>query len=260
MNDSFRTGISEVTDGVVNLRGYSLDDVMRTMDSAGGAFLCIFGRLPSPAEKALLNPILNSLLDHGFVASTISAARYVASGNPELVPAVAGGLLAAGSNTVSPQHSFEVLKEAARLRRERSLDFDQAAKEIVSGFRASGRRLPGFGHPTHKHSDFRATTLFEIATDCHAAGPGIKQFEAIHTALHQSSGKQLPINIDGALAAVGYDFGWTVRQTVALAILSVLPGIVAHAIEEIEDGRPLRHIAGTYDVPAIRPLPATERT
>lgn len=32
------------------------------------------------------------------------------------------------------------------------------------------------------------------------------------------------------------------NQTVAFAVLSVLPGLMAHVIEEIETGRPLRFI------------------
>jgi hypothetical protein len=44
------------------------------------------------------------------------------------------------------------------------------------------------------------------------------------------------------LAAIGRDLGLSANQTVAFAVLSVLPGLMAHVIEEIEIGRPLRYI------------------
>lgn len=254
----FRTKVSDVTDGVVNLRGYSLEQVMSHLDFTQGAFLSIIGRLPTAAEIRLVNAVLNSLLDHGFVASTVTAARYIASGNPSVVPAVAGGLLAAGSNTLSPEHSFEMLDRAQALREEHGMDAADAAKLVVSEIRAAGKRIPGLGHPTHKERDFRAEVLFDLADDVQLAGAAVTQFRAIHAEFLAQSGKtNVPVNIDGAMAAVGKDLGWTANQTVAFALLSVLPGLMGHVIEEIDSGVPLRHIDdGVYDGPALRPIPS----
>ena len=69
------TSVSEVSDGDVNLRGHLLTDVMRKATYADGGFLSITGRMPSPEERRLIDAILNSLLDHGYVASTIRAGR-----------------------------------------------------------------------------------------------------------------------------------------------------------------------------------------
>lgn len=254
----FETSISDVGDGVVNLRGYSLEDVMTGLSFTEGIYLSIFGRLPNERERTVLDAALNSLLDHGFVASTITAARYIASGNPQLVPAVAGGLLACGSNTVSPEHSFAVLDEAARLRSDEGLDYEQAARCIVDDFRARKQRLPGFGHPTHKRGDFRAEVMFQVARESGLAGENVEQLAVLNRVFTEMSGKTLPINIDGALAAVGKDLGWTSRQVVALALMSVLPGLIGHVIEEIEGGKPLRYIKdGSYTGEALRPLRLT---
>jgi citrate synthase len=252
----FRTRVSEVADGIVNLRGYSLRDVMCHLSYAEGAFLTIIGRLPTDPESRLVNAVLNSLLDHGFVASTITAARYIASGNPNFVPAVAGGLLAAGSNTLSPQHSFEVLERAASVRNASGGSAAVAAATVVAELRALGRRIPGLGHPTHKDSDFRADVLFALAEEVGLAGPAQSQLRAIHAEFVATTGKRLPINVDGALACIGMDLGWSADQTVAFALLSVLPGLMAHVIEEIDSGVALRHItAGSYEGDAVVPLP-----
>lgn len=251
----FHTAVSDVRPGTVSLRGYPLDEVMRRLSYTEGAFLSIIGRLPEPAERRVLDVILTSLLDHGFVASTITAARYVASGNPQFVPAVAGGLLAAGSNTLSPEHSYAVLDRAAAVRESDGVGPEAAADTVVGEFRAARRRLPGFGHPVHKASDFRADVLFAAVDEAGLAGESVTQLRALHEALCRS-GRNLPINIDGALAAVGRDLGWSSDQTVAFALLSVLPGLMGHVIEELEDPVPLRFITdGEYVGEPDRSLP-----
>lgn len=253
----FTTEVSDVGEGVVVLRGYSLEEVMRRLTYTEGAFLSIIGRLPSAAETQLTDAILNSLLDHGFVASTITAARYIASGNPQFVPAVGGGLLAAGSNTLSPEHSYKMLARALELRDACDGDDAQAAGALVDEFKNSGRRLSGFGHPIHKTSDFRADVLFALAEKLGLNGDGIAMYKAIDKAFVEKTGRTgIPINIDGALAAVGFDLGWSANQTVAFALLSVLPGLMGHVIEEIETGKPLRYIKdGEYVGASLAPLP-----
>ena len=260
MTPSFQTAVSEVGAGRVNIRGCSQEEIMRRLDYAEGTFLTLVGRMPSAAEARLVNAMLLSLLDHGFVAATITAARYIASGNPEFVPAVAGGLLAAGANTLSPEHSCELIERARELRAERELSDADAADAAVAELLADGRRVPGLGHPVHRDGDFRATVLFELADELELAGDATRLYRAIHAAFVERSGKSLPINIDGCLACLGMDLGLTPRQTVSIALLGVLPGLMAHVDEEIEQGIPLRYITdgeyvGTPEAPLAQPVP-----
>jgi citrate synthase len=254
---SFRTAISDVENGRVLIRGYSHEDVIRSVPYADAAYLTLVGRLPTPEEARLVDAMLTSLLDHGFVAATVSAARYAASGNPQFVPAVAAGLLAAGQNTLSPQHSYELIAEARRLRDENAWDDQRAARAIVEKALAERRRLPGLGHPIHREGDFRANVLFELAGELGLAGDATSLFTAVHAEFVSQTGKRsIPINIDGCLACLGMDLGLSAQQTVALALLAVLPGLMAHVIEEIEDGVPLRFISdGEYVGEDYRPLP-----
>jgi len=82
--------------GQVLIRGYSHAEIIGRLPYANATYLTLVGRLPNEAEARLIDAILTSLLDHGWVASTVTAARYIASGNPQFIPAVAGGILAAG--------------------------------------------------------------------------------------------------------------------------------------------------------------------
>lgn len=253
---SFQTAVSEVGAGRVNIRGCSQEEIMRRLDYAEGTFLTLVGRLPSPAEARLVNAMLLSLLDHGFVAATITAARYIASGNPQFVPAVAGGLLAAGANTLSPEHSCELIERARALREEGDLSDADAADRVVEELLDAGLRVPGLGHPVHRDGDFRATVLFELAEELELAGDATRLYLAIHAAFVARTGKTtIPINIDGCLACLGMDLGLSPRQTVSIALLGVLPGLMAHVDEEIEQGVPLRYITdGEYVGAPERPL------
>ena len=256
----FSTKISQVMPGKVTIRGYSHADIIGNLSYAEATYLTIVGELPTPAQARMMDAMLTSLLDHGFVAATVSATRYAASGNPQFIPAVASGLLASGSNTLSPEHSFKIIDECLALQAE-GMSLTEAAAEVVARRRAAGIRIPGLGHPTHKTSDFRADRLFAIADSLGITGEATTTFRAIHEEfLKVSSRKDIPINVDACLACLGRDLGLSAMQTVSIAVLAVLPGLMAHAIEEIDEGKPLRFITDDeYTGVPERPLPVLAR-
>jgi citrate synthase len=255
----FMTSVSYVESGKVLVRGYSHEEIIGRLHYAEATYLTLVGRLPSENEATLVDAMLTSLLDHGWVASTVTAARYIASGNPQFVPAVAGGLLAAGQNTLSPQHAYDLLDRARSLRAAEQLDDAATARAIVAEYTAARRRIPGFGHPVHHEGDFRATVLFDLADRLGIAGDATTLYREIHAAFVEQTGRtNLPINIDGCLACLGMDLGLQANQVVGIALLAVLPGLMAHVVEEIDHGKPLRFIRdGGYDGEAERELPDT---
>lgn len=254
MSPEFTTRISSVEPGRVLIRGYSHEDVMRRLTFGDATFLTLVGRLPTVPESRVVGAMLVSLLDHGFVAATVSAARYVASGNPDLVAAVAGGLLAAGRNTLSPEHSYQLIGTALERQSAEGLSVAEAAAAIVAEWRTRKRRIPGLGHPVHKGGDFRAEVLFELAAAEGVAGRAVAMLGAIRDAVADQAGRDLPINIDGCLAAIGMDLGLSALQVTSIALIAVMPGLTAHVIEEIEDGKPLRFVEGDYAGEPLRSL------
>jgi citrate synthase len=253
----FKTAVSDVREGVVLIRGYSHEEIMRRLPYASATYLTLIGRLPTENEARLTDAILTSLLDHGFVAATVSSARYIASGNPQVVPAVAGGLLAAGQNTLSPEHAYELIAHAQELRSANGWSVAEAAAAVVDEVLAEGRRFPGFGHPVHRSGDFRAEVLFGLAEELGLSGEATAMYRAIHERfLEKTKRSGIPINIDGCLACLGMDMGFTAHQTVGLALLAVLPGLIAHVIEEIDSAVALRWIDGEYVGADERQLPA----
>src|ERR1700680_1231746 len=251
----FRTAVSVVEPGRVLIRGYSQAEIIGKLPYADATFLTIFGRLPSASEARLTDAMLTSLLDHGWVAATGTAARYIASGNPQFIPAVAGGILAAGQNTLSPEHSFKLIEEVIAFQATSALSMNQAARAVVAEMLKAKQRIPGLGHPVHRSGDFRSTVLFDLADELGLSGESVKVYRELRTATFEISGRDLPINIDACLACLGRDLGWSANQVIAIAVLAVLPGLMAHVIEEIDARVPLRYIRdGEYVGAVYRPL------
>ncbi|HTD90937.1 MAG TPA: citrate/2-methylcitrate synthase, partial [Burkholderiales bacterium] len=148
---------------------------------------------------------------------------------------------------------------AVKMMKSENLTLEETAKRMVADIRAKKKRIPGFGHPTHKGDDFRAARLRKVASDNGFLGDKINMFEAIHAEFLRSTGKQgICINVDGMLGAIMSEMGFQPMQMAAVALIAVVPGIMAHVIEEIEEGKPLRIVRDEdcdYLGKAERPVP-----
>ena len=72
----------------------------------------------------------------------------------------------------------------------------------------------------------------------------------------------MPLNIDGAIAAVCGDLGFEPELGNALFMIARVPGLVAHAHEERSRQHPMRQIDpkdASYDGPPPRRLPETRK-
>lgn len=253
------TQISEVSENKVLIYGYQLEEIIEKLSFAEGIYLILRGRLPDGRELTMMNALLNSTLNHGFVSASVIAARYVASGSANFIAAVAAGLLTVGQNTINPAHSANFIRKAHDKRTAEGLGIEAAAAAIVEECKRSQTQIPGFGHPTHKGHDFRAVKLRQIATANGCWNDKCDLYEAIHREFQRATGKdQIAINVDGMAACVMDAMGFSPDEMAAVASLSVLPGIMAHVIEELRQGRRLRHVDvadSEYVGPAQRPIP-----
>ena len=261
----WRTKVSVVTENKVLIHGYSHEEIIGGLSYAEGVYLTLRGRVPSAQEARMTEALLNCALDHGFVAASVMGARYIASGNPQFVAAVAGGLLAAGSNTINPSHSADFMDRAYERMRQEGWSREETARRIVAEMKSNKQRIPGLGHPTHKGVDFRAVKLKQIAVECGFFDDKGRLYEEIHAEFQRTTGKHhIPINVDGMMACVMNAMGFQPMEMSAIACLSVLPGVMAHVVEEINEGKPLRYIhpsESEYTGSSERPLPrVTQRT
>ena len=114
--------------------------------------------------------------------------------------------------------------------------------------------MPGFGHRLHKN-DPRTKRLYEMADDLKITNEHIKLSLALREEF--AKGKALPINVDGAIAAIISDMGFDWRLGKAFFLIGRCAGLIAHVYEEMTTQKPMRRMCEqevTYDGPEERDL------
>jgi citrate synthase len=200
--------------------------------------------------------MLVSSVDHGATPPSALAARVVASTGGALNGSVAAGLLSindfhGGAIEACARQLGHIVARCA----DSGEDLGCVAAAIIDEAKSEGRRLSGFGHRIHR-DDPRTARLFELAEAAGAAGRHVEAARAVE-AVFRSSGKSLPINVDGAIGAILADLGFDPAVMNGLFMIARVPGLIAHATEERSRQRPMRRIDPvnhTYDGPAPRSL------
>jgi citrate synthase len=238
--DSWRTSIVDARDGHIRIRGYDVSALMTGRTFTDTIFLLHQGRLPSTPERTLLDAILTGVADHGSGAPSCAAARLAASGNRQgISAAVAAGLLAVGDDHGGAGLGcMEMIAAGLALAATEGLSIDAAATRMVEQARAQNRRLPGFGHRVHT-TDPRTAILFDLARQGGLAADGVAFVTATEKAV-AAIVKPLPINIDGALAAVLHDMGFTPAFGRFVFLIGRVAGLTAEVAEELTRERPMR--------------------
>ena len=113
---------------------------------------------------------------------------------------------------------------------------------MVAARRADGRRIPGFGHRQHKHRDPRLDRLLAVAKEAGVTGDHLAAVQAIEASLTRAAGRPIPINIDGAIAAILGEIGFPSDLGNAVFIAARVAGILAHANEERQTMPAMRRI------------------
>jgi citrate synthase len=90
----------------------------------------------------------------------------------------------------------------------------------------------------------------------------VRTIERVMDGRPDASEHPLPLNVNGAVAAVCGDLGFPPELGSALFIIARVPGLVAHVHEERQRQPPMRLInpeGHEYDGPPPRRLPETQR-
>ena len=257
----WRTRLTLIEPNTIVVRGYPVDELMGRLSFGEGIYLLLIGELPTPSIGRLIEAILVSSLDHGVTPPSTLSARHTASTGAPLRACVAAGILGFGRHFGGDIEScVKFLDEGLQLVRS-GRSFDDAATEIVGRCLEQDRTPPGFGHRYHER-DPRAARLFQMALELEVEGGHVWMIRAAERALAAAGAKAVPINVDGAIAAVCGDIGLSTAVANALFVIARVPGLVAHALEEMEHEAPLRTIDAkdhVYVGPTRRRLPETRR-
>jgi citrate synthase len=228
-------------------------------------WLMLRGDLPSEGQAKLLDTALMSAVDHGPQAPSIAIARMAMSCGVGLNNAMASAVNVLGDVHGGAGEQAVELYGRIVAQCESGSPLEDAAAAAIDWWQVErGRFLPGFGHRFHP-VDPRAKPLLSAIDEAAAGGVVEGRFvaaaRAVESALERRKGKRVPMNIDGATAAIYGELGFPAPLARGLFCLSRSVGILAHAFEQSQRGErnkgPIpRSFLWAYEGPASRPFPA----
>jgi citryl-CoA lyase len=243
MSVEWQTSVSRVDDGKVLIRGYDLEALIGGQSFTASCFLLLRGRLPSPGEQRALDAVLNAILDYALLKPGTVAARYAVSANPSMVAGLATAVLSVGTYTLAPEDTARFALAAHARHTAMGSSLTETAGTIVADVRSRKERIPGIGHPLFKGVDPRAQKLKQIAVAEGLWTERAELFELVHRTFVDAIGKpDIPINDVGMMALVMLELGFTPDEMTGIAVLSTLPGVIAHVSEELTSGRRIRTV------------------
>ena len=239
----WETVLSDTTADRISIRGYDLAELIGTIPFSSVVHLLYTGDLPDRPTARLIDAVMVAGIDHGAGAPSVLAARTAISGGATLQAGAAAGLLALGEfHGAAVESSMLAIGSVVDAAESGEDTVDGAADRLVATSRGQGRRVAGFGHRQHRDRDPRLDRLFAVAREAGTAGRHLAAAEAVEAALTRSVGRPVPINIDGAMAAVLGEAGFPSDLGNAVFIAARLAGILAHANEELRTMAPMRRV------------------
>lgn len=242
MTFSRKTSLSWVEAEKIRLRGYPVEELIGNISLGEAIYLLLIGKLPDGNQGKMLEAILVSVIDHGVRPPSTIAAVTVANTGASLNSAVAAGILAINKyHGGAIEDAMEAISSAVKLQETEGLDTIQAAEKTVADYRQQRKRVSGFGHRFHA-ADPRTVRLFELAKELGVAGKYVEQTEVLERVLSEKSGKTLPINADGAIAALLCEMSFPPKIANGIFMIARTAGLVAHTVEEQENNPPMRTV------------------
>lgn len=254
---SWKTAITKVEPNKISVRGYPVAELIGKITFSQAIYLVLKGEMPSPEVGKLIDAIFVSSVDHGASPPSVLAARTVASTGSELNSSIAAGILAISRfHGGAIEEGMKLFKEIAECMEKNSISEYEATQKVLLEMKRKKKRASGFGHRLHT-SDPRTTRLFNLAEELGLLGKHVKIARAVEKALNEILGKRLPINVDGAIAALLCDLDIPSEIGNAFFMIARVAGMVAHIQEEKTRMRTMRKIHPQnieYDGPGERKL------
>lgn len=248
----WNSAITKVESNKLSIRGYALESLIGEASYAQMVYLLLKGEMPSENVAKMIEAILVSSVDHGTTPPSVLSALTVASTGAPLNASVAAGILSISKfHGGAIEDCMHILQSAVNIHKGKNLSIADAAKEIIQNFKAEKKRLAGFGHRLHTN-DPRTHKLFALAEELGVAGDYCNMANTFVSQLKEITGKDLPLNVDGAIAALLCEMDFDPVLANGFFMIARVPGLIAHIYEEKNRQKPMRKIHPTevsYDGP-----------
>lgn len=226
-----------------------------TLSHAANYLYMLDGQKPSGARVRAMETYLNTVMEHGFNASTFTA-RVIISTDSDMISAVVGGLgaLKGPKHGGAPGPALDMVFEIGQPER---------AEAVIREKLARGERLMGFGHRIYKVRDPRADVLGAAAQRFFTDGDGADLYAlamhvekvALRLLEEAKPGRRLQTNVEYYTALILHGLGLATALFTPTFGVARVGGWTAHAFEQIASGRIIRPKAA-YRGPRNRRWPA----
>lgn len=214
-----------------------------SLSHAANYLYMLSGEMPAPQRVRALDTYLNTVIDHGFNASTFTA-RVIASTHSDVIAAVVGaiGALKGPLHGGAPGPALDTVFE---------IGTPERAEAVLRAKLDAGERLMGFGHRVYKVRDPRADVLNGAAEQFFAEGTQAALYQlarhvedvAIDLLEEYKPGRRLQTNVEFYTALVLHGIGLETGLFSPTFAISRAGGWTAHALEQLQTGRILRPLA-----------------
>lgn len=230
----FQTSIMTIQDEVDIVRGKKWDELLTSYSFVDIVYLILLGKEPTKEVGRMFEAMLSVVMDHGPGVASALSARISASAKNPLHTSLAAGLLSLGErHGLAINGAMEFFYKHVGTEELETLLAEKKKQKI---------RIPGFGHRVYTTEDVRVKTLFKIAKENGFYGKHSEFAWQVREILSGMSSRELPINVDGAIAAILCDMGWDARFGNVIFLIGRVPGILAHIIEEIDQDQGIRRL------------------
>lgn len=233
-----RSAICTSNEDRIVVRGKDLAEELIGQINFGDYFhLLVTGRPADAAASAVLNATLVAIAEHGLVPSVQAARMTMAAAPDAMQGAVAAGILGCGSVILGASEYagrlFLTIEKAAA--EQHNGDLRAAARAVLTDLRARKQPIAGYGHPEHKARDPRVQALFDVSS---RAGGGQRYVEIarmVEEIIPEVVGKELKLNVSGAIPAVLLGVGFPVTALKGVPMLARTASLIGHLTEELDD-------------------------
>ncbi len=217
------------------------------------------GAAAGPERVRAMETYLNTVVDHGFNASTF-AARVIMSTESDLISAIVGGVgaLKGPLHGGAPGPALDMVFEIAAADR---------AERVLRDKLQRGERLMGFGHRIYRVRDPRADVLAAAAERLYRTEADMKLYELARrveqTALRlldeHKPGRKLQTNVEFYTALLLHGLDLSSDQFTPTFAVSRVAGWIAHCFEQQQQHRLIRPDSEYIGVKNRRWTPVEER-
>jgi len=198
------------------------------------------GEEPAAERVRGLETYLNTVIDHGFNASTFTA-RVIISTRSDLISAITGavGALKGPLHGGAPGPALDMVFEIGTADR---------AESVLREKLARGERLMGFGHRVYRVRDPRADVLAEAAARFYKSAGDAALYDlarsveatALRLLREHKPDRPLDTNVEFYTALLLHGLGLPTDLFTPLFAVGRVSGWVAHCLEQLAHGRLIR--------------------